>query len=108
MNAKQCRNNFKSWLVHKDGKAVGTANSYASGVNQIQKKYHSDTKDSLVFFTCSVDDIPKLEAILEDYLPGGKYEYIFWDNGTARNGLKKIYRVSAQLPLQKAAGYPPP
>lgn len=41
------------------------------------------------FFTCTVADIPKLEEILEDYLPGGKYEYIFWDNGTARNGLKK-------------------
>lgn len=89
MNPTQRKNNFKNWLVHKDGKAVTTANAYTSGVNQIQKKYHSDTKDPLVFFTCTVADIPKLEEILEDYLPGGKYEYIFWDNGTARNGLKK-------------------
>lgn len=106
MNPTQRKNNFKNWLVHKDGKAVGTANSYASGGNKIQAQYFSDTNDLLDFFTCSVDDIPKLEAILEDYLPGGKYEYIFWDNGTARNGLKKIYRVSARLPLQKAAGHP--
>lgn len=89
MNAKQRRDNFKTWLVNKDGKAVGTANSYASGVNKIQAKYFSDTNDMIDFFTCSVDDIPKLEAILEDYLIGGKYEHVFWDNGTAKNGLKK-------------------
>ncbi len=89
MNATQRRNSFKTWLVNEDGKAVGTANSYASGVTKIQERYRSETKDMLNFFTCSVDDIPKLEAILEDYLVGGKYEHIFWDNGTARNGLKK-------------------
>ena len=89
MNATQRKNSFKTWLVNKDGKAVGTANSYTSGVNKIQAKYFSDTNDMLDFFTCSVDDIPKLEAILEDYLVGGKYEHVFWDNGTARNGLKK-------------------
>jgi len=89
MNAKQRRDNFKTWLVDKDGKTVATANAYASGVKKIQAEYHSDTNDMLDFFTCSVDDIPKLEAILEDYLVGGKYEHIFWDGGTARNGLKK-------------------
>lgn len=90
MNEKMQRiDMYKKWLVHEDGKAISTANSYTAGVNKIQKKYHSNTKDPLVFFTCTVDDIPKLEEILEDYLPGRKYEHIFWDNGTARNGLKK-------------------
>ena len=89
MNAKHRRDNFKTWLVDKDGKTVATANAYASGVKKIQAEYHSDTNDMLDFFTCSVDDIPKLEAILEDYLVGGKYEHASWDGGTARNGLKK-------------------
>lgn len=80
---------YKDWLVKKDGKKWPTAAAYTSGVNKIQKKYITETHDHFNFFTCSVDDIPKLEAILEDYLVGGKYEHSFWDNGVARNGLKK-------------------
>ena len=51
MNAKHRRDNFKTWLVDKDGKTVATANAYASGVNKIQAEYHSDTNDMLNFFT---------------------------------------------------------
>lgn len=80
---------FINWMITEDHKKPATAKQYAKGVEKIEEVYFSETDDFLNFFACDFAAIPKLEEILQDYLPGGEKEHLFEDHGTARSGLKK-------------------
>ena len=80
---------FKKWLIDEKHMAPGTANSYSCGVKKIQNHYRNLTGDYIDFYLCNISDIPTLKNILKDYEPKAKFEHIFNDNGTARNGLRK-------------------
>jgi 5-methylcytosine-specific restriction protein B len=90
-------NLFKAWLSDT-GKSPNTVNGYRSGVNTVSKHLGRDV--------LLITDVDELEALYQQYGPGGELAQLGESNSNnVQNGLKQWLEYQRQLGRGAIAGY---
>jgi len=101
------KDKFKKWLIEKEHKRPGTANSYSGGIDRLSEHL---TKVALKKYTdlYKIDDLEVLKKYCEWYGLRGNYSEIGdTGHGTWRNALKAYVRFHESNPRISARSYKP-
>jgi len=98
---------FKKWLIEKENKSPGTANSYSGGIDRLSEHL---TEVALKNYTnlYTIDDLELLKKYSEWYGLKGNYSEIGDSgHGTWRNAIKAYVRFCESKPRISARSYKP-
>ena len=82
---------FKSWMITKEGKKDGTAYAYANSIDKISQHYSELTMNKINVYR--EKDINLINKISSEYGTSGRYkEFGNKGNGTVRNAIAAYVR----------------